>query len=67
MIDRFYFKSIYFREPGGVLFEIATDGPGFTADEPEPELGTKLMLPPQYEPARTELRKILPAVRLPRP
>ncbi|MEP7105893.1 MAG: ring-cleaving dioxygenase, partial [Chloroflexota bacterium] len=46
IIDRFYFKSIYFREPGGNLFEIATDGPGFTADEPESELGHHLALPP---------------------
>jgi glyoxalase family protein len=66
-MDRNYFRSIYFREPGGVLFEIATDGPGFTADEAEAELGTRLMLPAQYEPARSELENTLPAVRLPRP
>ena len=49
MIDRFYFKSIYFREPSGVLFEIATIGPGFTADEPFETLGESLSLPPNYE------------------
>ena len=55
IIDRFYFKSIYFREPGGVLFEIATDGPGFAADEPEPALGTRLALPPFLEPHRERI------------
>ena len=49
MIDRFYFRSIYFREPSGVLFEIATLGPGFTVDEPLEQLGEKLSLPPDYE------------------
>ena len=49
VIDRFYFKSIYFREPSGVLFEIATIGPGFTADEPFETLGESLSLPPNYE------------------
>ena len=49
MIDRFYFRSIYFREPSGVLFEIATLGPGFTVDEPLEHLGEKLSLPPDYE------------------
>jgi glyoxalase family protein len=49
VIDRFYFKSIYFREPSGVLFEIATLGPGFTVDEPLESLGEKLSLPPDYE------------------
>jgi glyoxalase family protein len=52
VIDRFYFKSLYFREPGGVLFEIATDGPGFTADEPKESLGERLALPPFLEPHR---------------
>lgn len=51
-VDRFYFKSLYFREPGGVLFEIATDGPGFTADEPLEALGRRLALPPFLEPRR---------------
>ena len=49
VIDRFYFKSIYFREPSGVLFEIATLGPGFTVDEPLEHLGEKLSLPPDFE------------------
>jgi glyoxalase family protein len=55
VIDRFYFHSIYFREPGGALFEIATDGPGFTVDEPESELGQRLALPPFLEPRRAEI------------
>ena len=67
MIDRQYFRSVYFREPGGVLFEIATDGPGFTIDEPAAELGARLMLPPVYEARRTEIEDVLPAVRLPQP
>ena len=58
--DRQYFRSIYFREPGGVLFEIATDGPGFTVDEPVEELGTSLKLPPWYEPRRAEIERALP-------
>jgi glyoxalase family protein len=59
-IDRNYFFSLYFREPGGVLFEIATDNPGFEADEPVNELGTHLKLPAQYEPRRSEIEKMLP-------
>jgi glyoxalase family protein len=55
VIDRFYFKSIYFREPGGVLFEIATDGPGFATDEPLEHLGEKLALPPFLEPHRRQI------------
>jgi glyoxalase family protein len=55
VIDRFYFKSIYFREPGGVLFEIATDGPGFAADEPADRLGENLALPPFLEPQRARI------------
>jgi glyoxalase family protein len=55
IIDRFYFRSIYFREPGGVLFEIATDGPGFAADEPESALGARLALPPFLEPERESI------------
>jgi glyoxalase family protein len=54
-IDRYYFRSIYFREPGGVLFEIATDGPGFTADEDAAHLGERLSLPPFLEPHREEI------------
>jgi glyoxalase family protein len=65
VMDRSYFHSIYFREPGGVLFEIATDTPGFTADEAADQLGTKLMLPRQYEPYRAEIERILTPVRLP--
>jgi glyoxalase family protein len=64
--DRQYFRSIYFREPGGVLFEIATDGPGFTVDERPEELGTTLRLPPQYESLRQRLERALPPLRLPR-
>ena len=59
-IDRDYFFSLYFREPGGVLFELATDNPGFAKDEPVSELGTHLKLPTQYEHARTEIEKGLP-------
>lgn len=65
VIDRLYFRSIYFREPGGVLFEIATDGPGFTVDEPVEALGSALRLPPQYEGARAQIEARLPRVRLP--
>jgi glyoxalase family protein len=54
-VDRFYFRSLYFREPNGVLFEIATDGPGFTADEPLEALGEKLSLPPFLEGRRREI------------
>lgn len=59
VIDRFYFHSIYFREPGGVLFEIATDGPGFTADEDAEHLGERLSLPPFLEPHRKEIEENL--------
>jgi glyoxalase family protein len=59
-IDRLYFRSVYFREPGGVLFEIATDGPGFTADEPKESLGTSLRLPPWLEARRAEIAAALP-------
>jgi glyoxalase family protein len=62
--DRTYFRSIYFREPGGVLFEIATDGPGFTLDESPGELGTTLKLPPRYESMRQRLELSLPPLRL---
>jgi glyoxalase family protein len=61
--DRRYFKSIYFREPGGVLFEIATDGPGFLRDESEAELGTTLKLPPWLEDRRKTIERKLPAMR----
>ncbi len=62
-IDRNYFFSLYFREPGGVLFELATDNPGFGVDEPLSELGTHLKLPAQYEPRRAEIERILPPIR----
>jgi glyoxalase family protein len=54
-IDRFYFRSLYFREPNGILFEIATDGPGFATDEPMATLGEKLALPPFLEPRRAAI------------
>ncbi len=66
IIDRFYFKSIYFREPSGVLFEIATMGPGFTADEPAESLGESLSLPPAFESLRDELVKVLTPLPNPR-
>ncbi|MFP9114464.1 ring-cleaving dioxygenase [Flavobacterium sp. RHBU_3] len=61
-IDRDYFYSLYFREPGGVLFEIATDNPGFTVDEPLNELGTHLKLPKQHEYLREQLEQTLPKI-----
>jgi glyoxalase family protein len=66
VIDRFYFKSIYFREPSGVLFEIATIGPGFTADEPFETLGESLSLPPDYERYRAQVEKVLTPLPNPR-
>jgi glyoxalase family protein len=65
VIDRTYFHSIYFREPGGVLFEIATDPPGFSLDEKVEELGTHLRLPPWMESARSQIEQILPSITLP--
>src|SRR5216684_2459673 len=62
VIDRFYFHSIYFREPGGILFEIATEGPGFTVDESVEHLGENLKLPPQYEEHRAEIERVLPPI-----
>lgn len=59
-IDRQYFRSIYFREPSGVLFEIATDGPGFTVDEPPDKLGSAIKLPPRYETERAKIEAALP-------
>jgi glyoxalase family protein len=58
--DRNYFRSIYFREPGGVLFEIATDEPGFAVDEPATALGEALKLPAFLEPRRSEIERVLP-------
>jgi glyoxalase family protein len=66
IIDRFYFKSIYFREPSGVLFEIATIGPGFTADEPFETLGESLSLPPNYEHLRERVEPVLTPLPNPR-
>ncbi len=65
ILDRQYFHSIYFREPGGILFEIATDPPGFATDETIETLGTGLKLPPWLEPRRTEIERSLPPLRLP--
>jgi glyoxalase family protein len=65
IIDRQYFTSIYFREPGGVLLEIATDQPGFTVDEPLLELGRALKLPPWLEPSREQIEGALPPLRVP--
>ena len=62
VIDRFWFKSIYFREPGGALFEIATDGPGFAIDEDPASLGEQLILPPFLEPHRAEIERALQPV-----
>ncbi len=59
-MDRVYFRSIYFREPGGILFEIATDSPGFTCDELRGELGSRLRLPPWLEPERPRIEAVLP-------
>jgi glyoxalase family protein len=64
VIDRFWFQSVYFREPGGVLFEVATDGPGFTADEDLSHLGEQLILPPWLEPERLEIEAALPPLHL---
>ncbi len=65
VLDRTYFHSIYFREPGGVLFEVATDGPGFTVDEGASELGTSLKLPAGLEVARDRVAEALPPIVLP--
>jgi glyoxalase family protein len=65
VIDRTYFHSVYFREPGGILFEIATDPPGFTLDQKVEDLGEKLMLPKWLEPIRERLEKVLPKIELP--
>jgi len=67
VIDRYYFRSIYFREPSGVLFEIASIGPGFTADEPLEHLGESLSLPPDYEHLRSQLEPVLTPLPNPRP
>jgi glyoxalase family protein len=66
VIDRFYFKSIYFREPSGVLFEIATIGPGFAVDEPLEHLGERLSLPPEFEHLRERVEPVLTPLPNPR-
>jgi glyoxalase family protein len=66
VIDRFYFKSIYFREPSGVLFEIATIGPGFATDEPVEHLGERLSLPPDFEHLRAQVEPVLTPLPNPR-
>ncbi len=65
VIDRFWFKSVYFREPGGVLFELATDGPGFAVDEAAETLGESLVLPPWLEPNRDAIEAVLPKLTPP--
>ena len=65
VIDRFWFKSVYFKEPGGVLFELATDGPGFAVDESADRLGEALVLPPFLQPYRAEIEKALPPLAMP--
>lgn len=65
-IDREYFNAIYFHEPGGVLFEIATDTPGFTVDEPMAQLGEALKLPAQFEPQRDRITQMLSPITLPK-
>jgi glyoxalase family protein len=67
VIDRFWFKSVYFKEPGGVLFELATDGPGFSVDEDPSHLGEALILPPWLEGRRGEIEGLLPTITLPAP
>jgi glyoxalase family protein len=66
IIDRYYFNAIYFREPSGVLFEIATIGPGFTVDEPQERLGEKLSLTPKYEHLREQIEPTLTPIVNPR-
>jgi glyoxalase family protein len=65
VIDRFWFKSVYFKEPGGVLFELATDGPGFAVDENPAHLGESLVLPPWLEPQRAAIKSMLPRLKEP--
>jgi catechol 2,3-dioxygenase-like lactoylglutathione lyase family enzyme len=66
-VDRKYFRSMYFREPGGVLFELATDEPGFAVDEPAERIGARLMLPPWLEESRSQIEGTLPPIHLPSP
>lgn len=64
VLDRNYFTSIYFREPGGVLFEVATSGPGFMIDEEREKLGQALKLPEQYESYRSQIEKAVVPIKL---
>jgi glyoxalase family protein len=64
-IDRFWFKSVYYKEPGGVLFELATDGPGFDRDEDMDHLGEQLILPPWLETQRQQIESALPSLEMP--
>jgi len=64
VIDRHWFHSVYFRSPGGVLFEIATDGPGYDVDEDPDKLGQKLILPPWLESKREMIEKRLPEIKV---
>ena len=64
VIDRQYFHSVYFRESGGILFEMATDSPGFLIDEQEAKLGQSLLLPPQYEKLRGQLEQVLDPIKI---
>jgi glyoxalase family protein len=66
VIDRFWFKSVYFKEPGGVLFELATDGPGFATDEDPAHLGESLVLPPWLERSRRQIEEVLPRLHAPK-
>ncbi|MBA3272621.1 MAG: VOC family protein, partial [Chthoniobacterales bacterium] len=65
VIDRFWVKSVYFKEPGGVLFELATDGPGFAVDEDPAHLGDTLVLPPWLEPNRAAIEAVVPKLTMP--
>jgi glyoxalase family protein len=65
-IDRHWFRSVYFREPGGVLFELATNGPGYASDEPLADLGGRLVLPGQFEERRGEIEAELTELTVPR-
>ena len=66
IVDRFWFRSVYFREPGGVLFELATTGPGFAVDEPLEHLGETLVLPPAFEHLRARIEPLLTPLPDPR-
>ena len=67
VVDRFWFRSVYFKEPGGVLYELATDGPGFAVDEAPERLGEALVLPPWLEGQRPQIEGVLPRLASPSP